>query len=42
METLDKLSCFIEVDDIDAIKLPYGNNTSMGALPEILWFRLMK
>ena len=41
METLDKLSSFIEADDIDAIKLLYGefrNNTSIGALPEILWF----
>ena len=41
MDTLDKLSNFIEADNIDTIKLLYGewrNNASIGALPEILWF----
>ena len=40
MDTLDKLSSFIGADDIDAIKLLYGeyrNNASIGAHPEILW-----
>ena len=40
IDTLDKLSNFIEADDIDAIELLYGecrNNGSIGALPEILW-----
>ena len=41
MGTLDKLSNFIEADNIDTIKLLYGewrSNASSGALPEILWF----
>ena len=41
MYTLDKLSGFIEADEIDAIKLLYGecrNSALIGALPEILWF----
>ena len=40
MDTLDKLSNFIEADDINAIKLRYGecrNNASIGAPPETLW-----
>ena len=41
MDTLDKLSNFIEVEDIDVIKLLYEdcrNKASIGTVQEILWF----